>query len=318
MSFMVPLYMFIIALFSSWYIVDRQPIHLYMAFVALVVLIVYFIVVDDIPILRQRPIPVPRPAGEQVRDNAMLFFDIIIPQNNRVNVVPRQKGTDVHDHTVQRSIIEAVKRLREWEEKLPKNDEPAPIMEEIKEYIFNGYDGTYKTKEQAYSTVRSVERIKGKPSNLPINELELLQLVWRRINAPLNEECADELKSNLIQFLADGTITIDNSYCLTGRVTRMIQALESIDKENIVNIKSAEQIKEEMTFKAGALRDVFLEEHPSFRPIYEEDKDDDATKSVNKEIREHVHAALRKEYVESDLLTHNQFEQYSAPLIEVL
>jgi hypothetical protein len=226
-----------------------------------------------------------------------LFVDVGGP-----HVVPRapsHKGTDVHDHAVQTSIVAAIRALQQRYPQVIGMKQ----FDDLKKYIFNGYDGDYKKKEGAYSTLRYMERNSGRCTEVNLSDLDILSLVWARINDTVNKDVASELKSNLVESLAEASITVDNPYCLTGRVTRMVQSLESLDAEQIVNIKSTE---------------TFFKEHPALLSIYTEDKLDESTAQVLERLRAYVTKTLTSEYVEAGLVLSTEFERIMAPLLEAL
>lgn len=253
-------------------------------------------------------------------DRAEIFFDVInIPMPNlNVNVIPAAK-TDVHDHAIQQSIVLGVKALEDWyTEKHGNLAIDKKLLEDIKEYIFNGYDGSYKKKEEAYSTFKSIVNINGFIQSINMHESDVLLLVWFRICDTINNDVTEELKSNLVESMADGTIAVDSPYCLTGRVTRIVQSLESLDKGNIVNIKSTDCIKDEVSLRVAQLRSDFFNEHPALEEIYTADIGDTQTELVNKELKSYVDTALKKEYMLSNLVTDATYRKITEPLLEAL
>ncbi len=251
-------------------------------------------------------------------DRAELFFDVInIPLPN-LNIVQATK-TDVHDHAIQQSIVCGIKALKSWYREVYGDAIiDRALLENVKEYIFNGYDGSYKKKEEAYSTLKSIIRINGFVNSIDMRESDVLLLVWSRIMDPINKDVAEELKSNLVESMADGTIAVDSPYCLTGRVTRIVQSLESIDKGNIVNIKSTECVKDEISLRVAQLRTDFFKKHPSLETIYNADKDDAPTQLVNKDLKSYINDNLHKEYVLSNIVTDTTYKNITAPLIDAL
>lgn len=254
----------------------------------------------------------PNPLG---RDDARVFVEMFRNHHGIYNEPPAGEGTDVHDHAVQSTITKAVRELQKLYGSVPTETD----IDAIKKYIFNGYDGDYKRKEAAYSVLRYMEKHQSRCIELDLTDMDILLLVWARINDPINSNVVEELKSNLTETLSDANITLDSPYCLTGRVTRIVQSLESLDAESIVNIKSTETLKDEMVLKVPHLRDNFFKEHPSLLPIYNEDNDKDTTTTlVLKQLQDHVTSALKKEYMATGLITGPEFDRIAIPLVESL
>lgn len=228
-----------------------------------------------------------------------------------LNRVPAGHANNVHDHEIQNSVIKAVVRLKRWYE---DNATDTDVLAQIKEHIFNGYNGRYTVKENAYSTVRTIERVNGYMQNIDIRELDLLKIIWTRMSAPLNAEVSSALKDNLVELLADSTIRVDNPYCLTGRITRMVQALESIDAEGIVNITCTDNVKDEIAQKVPLLIENFFEDRPDDKDAY--DRGSDRADSIAQELHNAVDAELRRDYLDTDILTEAKFKEIVAPYLE--
>jgi hypothetical protein len=252
-------------------------------------------------------------------DRARAIFDIHILQDfdfrPGVHIERNNVKNDVHDHEIQNSLRLSVEKLREWyktvENSLPKEQ----IIAQIKEYIFNGYEGEYRKKEDAYSTIRSIEKTNGTLASVKMSELEILCMVWQRVVSDVNTENASEIKSNLLELLADSTIRLDSPYCLVGRITRMVQSLESLDQEGIINIRSTDVVENEIQNKIPVLINDFfsLEEFKERKEAY--DQGDDVIALV---LRQYVDQELRKDYQETGVLTDTKYSEIVDRYLEEL
>ena len=254
-------------------------------------------------------------AYRDVRDVAALHYDLhLLPRVDGLDalVINKLHG-DVHDHAIQQSIIAGIEALKKWAKgKTIQEDTES----QIKKYIFNGTQGDINKRELAYNTLRTMVKINGRLESVGMTEMEILALIWARICDPVNTEVQDELKNNLIESMADATIVLDSQYCLTGRITRIVQAIESIDKEDIVNIRSTESVKAEITLKMGALRTGFFKANPGYEEIYNNDIDNEETRRINQELKDYVNNELRREYV--PLITEETLGHIVGPLVEAL
>jgi hypothetical protein len=239
---------------------------------------------------------VPGPDLDPV-DQALIFFDIFEArelQNDIIRANPAHNN--VHDHQIQESLRDSLNRLIKWyssvSEEIKMSKEKT--YRSIKEYLFLGKDQLDK-KEKAYSTIRQIEKTDGLLESVNRTEGDILQMVWQRICDPINEEVKNYLKDNLLDLLSDSTIRIDTSYCLVGRITRMVQALQSLDKEGLVVIKSTEIIAGEIQAKIPVLRSEFFAQHPSLLNTYEEGNDIAA-----KQLTEFVRNGIYRDYPQAN------------------
>lgn len=225
-------------------------------------------------------------------DRARVVFDMFeIPALQDINI-QQVRANDVHDTDIQKSLRSGIAKLAKWYDRVDVPLSKETVLKQIKEYIFDKYDGTYEEKERAYNTIRTVESTNGMLASVDRTEMQILMMVWQRMRDPVNKAVSTELKNNLIGSLADANIrTTYNAYCLVGRVTRMVQALESLDSEGIVNIKTKSVLKKEIQQKIPVLVDSFFEQNENTRELY-----DDGDENIAILLQEHVRAGLEKDY----------------------
>jgi hypothetical protein len=225
-------------------------------------------------------------------DHARVVFDLFAMDDIR-NVVRNDANTDVHNHHIQESLRESIRQLDEWYKTVPESQRltKSDTFKSVKEFLFGGYKDKLDRKEKAYGTIRYIARTDGKLQAVNLTEGEILQRVWQRINDPINNEVCDDLRNNLLDLLADSAIEIDVSYCLVGRITRMVQSLQCIDKAGLVDIKSIGIIAKEIQNKIPVLRDEFFADHPALLTMYDEGNDMVATQLID-----FVREGLYKDY----------------------
>jgi hypothetical protein len=239
-------------------------------------------------------------------DRAHGVFDIhILRHIPDVHIVRNDFKSDVHDHEIQNSLRCAIGKLKKWyvnqENALPADQ----VLKQIKEYIFNEYKGEYTKKEDAYSTIRSIEKLNGNLEGVKMREQDILSMVWQRIIFDKNADHCGELKSNLLELLADSTIRLDSPYCLTGRVTRIVQSLESLDYEGIVNIRSTDFVEKEMQNKIPILIKQFFETQDQEK----QESYDNGNNEIAVELQKYIDGVLRKDYLETGILTDSKFDK---------
>lgn len=224
-------------------------------------------------------------------DRARVVFDMLeMPVVN--NAVIPVVGNDVHDTEIQKSLRSGISKLIKWYDRIDVPLSKADITSQIKKYIFDEYDGTYEEKERAYNTIRTMESTNGMLASVDRTEVQILMMVWQRIRDPVNRSVSTELKNNLIGALADANIrTTYNAYCLVGRVTRIVQALESLDAEGIVNIKTKSIIKKEIQQKIPVLVNAFFDDNGEAREAY-----DEGDETIAEKLQEYVRKQLEEDY----------------------
>ena len=215
-------------------------------------------------------------------DEAELWLEIIqLPDEDvMIEALPGNDGIDVHDHTVQGSLVKSFLKLQE------KTTVKGNYLNDIKKAIFAYADTDIETSEKAYSTLRTMMKFNGRLESIHTDELTVLNMVWARIQDPINEKARPDLIVSLIRQLAEASMTLDISRCVSGRIARIIQSLEAIDTEDVVNIASTEDIRRELSDKVPALLARVA------------DQDD---------IKDFVDKELRKDYVLTDLLTETEY-----------
>lgn len=203
-------------------------------------------------------------------DDAVLLIDVLENHAGALAMMPVNDNTDVHNSQIQSSLRQSLERLQNWYSKVPYPTSASCTYNEIKSYIFNDYKDTLDKKERAYNVVRHMEKHNGTLHSVKLSETRILQMIWQRINSPINQSVKDQLKENLIGLLSDSSIKLDQPYCLVGRITRMVQSLQMLDTEGLVSIKNLQTIHTELQTKIPLLCKQYFKAHPDQEKSYEE------------------------------------------------
>jgi hypothetical protein len=258
------------------------------------------------------------------RDDAQVFIDVFrnevplegfeafhfnIPEGQARNLIPGAdiwhaeiagQGVDVHDHTVQNSLTSSFKALKTWYDTSKGTADKPPNLDlslsNIKSAVFSCKLDIHIV-EKAYSTLRSIEKINSHISSIDTDELTVLHIVWTRINDPVNAAVRNDLLENLVHQLADAAVNLDMSRCASGRVTRIIHALEAIDRENIISITSTDSIRRELNNKVPLLINKYDGKH---------------------NIVDLIDKELRADYVETKLLTDEMYDSLAKEYLEAV
>lgn len=225
--------------------------------------------------------------------------DIMMPGADIWHAEIAGQGVDVHDHTVQNSLTSSFKALKTWYDKSKGKEDKLSKQESLS----NMKSAVFSCKldinivEKAYSTLRSIEKINSNISSIDTDELTVLHIVWTRINDPVNAAVRNDLLENLVHQLADAAVNLDMSRCASGRVTRIIHALEAIDSENIISITSTESIRRELNNKVPILINKYDGKH---------------------NIVDLIDKELRADYVDTKLLTNEMYDSLSKEYLEAV
>ena len=227
-------------------------------------------------------------------DHARIVLDIYeIPNmnNNEVIINQNQDKYDVHDHHIQQSVKTSFNNLLNWF-KHNKVSDPEKTINQIKEYLFSKkYNEIWTKKEKIYSSIRSIEKINGYISSVNMREVNILDMVWQRINDTINSSKKQELIDSLLDQLSDSSVKLDTPYCLIGRFTRIMQSLELLDKENIVTIKSNFILHRELQGKFPILIKEYFIDKQDQEKLYNNGCDKAA-----KELSLYINSKIKEEY----------------------
>lgn len=157
------------------------------------------------------------------------------------------------------------------------------------------------TPEEHARALRVLDQLSHRPhSRFGFTEAEALERVWKRIEDPVNADRRDNLVYTLAKSLASG-IEHDSVVCSTGRIMRILGALDGADAENIITIRSDQQINEELRQFVAHQRDTILgswtEEE---RAKYEEDDP-----AIMETLRQQISLRAGQEYVGAGIMQQN-------------
>lgn len=216
---------------------------------------------------------------------------------------------NVHDSTVTKYVIDAVKKLGEL--KSPTTQ----IFADVVEYARQSTD---PKGPKALDALLNILENNGFHQATKKTEMEIVGLVWQRIHEPVNQAHVDDLRQMLIQELAD----IQN-VCLVGRISRILQTLESLDAENIVNLKPTWAINEEITqYCATYINKLTKKVAPEYRTAIDTldrtPEQEEMARQFYACIKDNLQKRFRISYIETNILTQEKLDKITKPLFEEL
>jgi hypothetical protein len=177
---------------------------------------------------------------------------------------------------------------------------------EIKEYI-NGLKDSDK-KQDSLKSLEKIEKSGSSLSSMGMSEKEALKLVWNRINDPnLHEpDIANSLKETLYDELASMQ-EFGTTVCSTGRLTRIVDTLNGVDED--IMIKPTYAINEEMLSKSAKIRTDMIN---GISDPAEKEKVIAGTSATqdtfDTRLKQEIKSVLRKDYVDTGILTESKFD----------
>jgi len=274
------------------------------------------IFVIQIPTLRHAP-PVKRKAQVEVMDlQAQPRVDIdaevaagmmldILPER-LLNVVDVQTvfndSQNVHDSMVQRVVNERLKTMVSPQQLATNaNVSHSTVQEQFIQELTNTQDLSQQDKDAAMRVVNSLSNANHSRYNQ--SEKDVFQKVWLRIHDPMNADRKNELIKVFAQNLASG-VENGSVVCSTGKIVRMMGALDGIDKEYEEKgglLKPEWAIRQEISDKAALIREQF-----------ESRGDADNVTGMQSELRR----VTEEDYVKAGILNALEHDKILQPYLE--
>jgi len=237
------------------------------------------------------------------------IFDHEVNVNADLNMNDRQ---NVHNGTVSKHVIEAVKKLVEKEKQNKIKPQPYnEIYREIREHLMGW---THPSVGTALDVLDQIHNLNAHHVGTNLTEMEILRLVWQRIKHPINEQQCNDLKESLAIQLIDCKPNGGSIMCITGRITRILQTLECIDAENIVDLKPLWAIKEHIADYCGRYSDKLLDRSPqkykdAYNALKRNPDQDKLVEKYNRCLRVNLDKKFKLMYLDTNILTNKQLNE---------
>ena len=210
-----------------------------------------------------------------------------------------QDDQNVHDTVIQKYLVKAVEDLKRRE----KDSQTPPISdEESLAQLWKSCFLNQNTRLMAF--IRDIENSNTYIMNIKCYEKEILALVWRRIQHPINLPRRADLVENLHKQMLDAI-----GVCCQGRITRILQSLEGGDMEEIVQLKptwiTAKRVDELVAWYRNRISHLLK---TSVRQSYEIGENEQQSLRINRMIEKHVRQHLIKELVKTGIMTEARLE----------
>jgi hypothetical protein len=215
---------------------------------------------------------------------------------------------NVHDSSVLKSIGASLEKLKN---STNVNMKAIGCKNDFKDYVQDNYENNDKTQD----VLKALDSVM---LDVPMTHTDLtlrdtFELVWNRVRGMSNAEQQTTAKENLYNEMSE-MIEHNKPVCVSGRYTRMVDSLNMVDDE--VKIIPQSTVKNEMISKASKLSDD-----------YYKTLDDNTRKEVemgthaqqetfDNKHKGYIEDELKKEYVDSGLVTGDDFEKQKEEWID--
>lgn len=225
-----------------------------------------------------------------------------------VNGEIRNDPQNAHDTVLLRGARETIRKLKDT---TPMAIDSGQMLRDLRARLNNISDRTRK-----YKSVTVLDKIE--TNELPMTnmhemkEVDILNLVYNRINAPVNQTRRNDLMESLIDQLCDGFGTA-SPVCATGRASRILSSLDAMDAEEIVTLKPKWAIKQELLNKAPKIRDTMVEaKGEEFKTMFNKashtPEEEVSIEAFTNDFKNNLRSEYKKDYVDSGLLTQEDLD----------
>lgn len=242
-------------------------------------------------------LPRPQPIIEQIETiNIPPMPPIHIDRdNNRYN-----DPQNTHNSQVLSTAINSINNLK----KSTKMEKDLSIsLKEIRHFLKN-----MPKNDKRNDALKSLNRIEKNISPFTFSdmkEVNVLNLIWNRIHSDVHKDNLDTVKESLYNQLADMQ-EHGYSVCATGRFTRLVDTLNVIDEE--VSIKPSYVINQEMMNKSSKIRENMLNTYSENERKELEKGTSNNQEEYDKKLKEKIINELKEDYVKTNILTQEKFD----------
>lgn len=211
---------------------------------------------------------------------------------------------NTHNSQVVSTVANSLKKIQAITDL--KHTSPETIRQ-IRQYI-NSKPRCDKT-DDALRSLDSIERNIIPVSSVGMREVDALNIVWNRMHSETFEKNQGDLKDILYDQLADMQ-EHGKPVCATGRLERIVDTLNTFDDN--VQIKPTYIINEEMMDKASKVNNDLIAEYGIRHGAERQKQLEMGTAPDQNDFDNHVKGTvqdiLRKDYVDTGIMTKDQFD----------
>lgn len=206
---------------------------------------------------------------------------------------------NTHNSQVLSTIKNSLNKLK----KSTKIITPLPnTLRDIRSYI-NSLPRSDK-RTDALNSLDSIEKSTSPLTFCKMKEVDALNLVWNRIHNDKHNSNRSDLKDTLFNELAEMQ-EHGKTVCSTGKFTRIVDTLNVVDDE--VAIKPTYAINQEMMNKSANIRKDMLSKYSESQQKELDMGTSNMQEQFESDLKNKIRADLKKDYVDSKILTEKKF-----------
>lgn len=232
--------------------------------------------------------PAPQPDNGEIRNDPQNAHDTVLLRGARETIRKLQESTPISISTPQ-MLLELRNRLNSISDR-SRRYKSSTVLDKI------------ETNELPMTNMHEMK------------EVDILNLVYNRINAPINQSRRNDLMESLIEQLCDGFGTA-SPVCATGRASRVLSSLDAMDmkSDEIVTLKPKWAIKQELLNKAPTIREKMLRARgddftATFNKANHTPEEETQVEQFTNQFKETLRSEYKKEYVDPGLLTQEDLD----------
>jgi hypothetical protein len=224
-----------------------------------------------------------------------------------LSVVIKNDMHNVHDSTLLNTIKSSVNKLKK---STNINIDIPTTINLIKKDIESCNEVSSDRKRMAHQALNMIVKSNENISSVNMKELDIINLVYNRIQNGDDIDTKKVLKENLINELSE-CVEHEKAVCPSGRFTRVIDSINFIDPD--VEIKPKWILQKEMVEKAG---NIYKKKFDSL-----DKRSQDAINSINmdsqqtviynnikNQVRNEIEQSFTNDYVKTDILTKDSLD----------
>jgi len=212
---------------------------------------------------------------------------------------------NVHDHNLLDYAVTGINKLKNLYSENSGNN--SNLRDRIVSHL-NESSLQEKQKQNVISVFNKMGTNNKKHSRLNVNELDLLGLTLNRIEDPVNKNSKNNMIENLLLNMSSG-VEKNTPVCSTGRMMRVLGALDKTDSENIVELKPSWAVDEELSNIVSSIRDKNLQSSgENIQKKYDEGDEDEEIQNLINSIKNDVRNKCTGDYVNNGILSNQELE----------
>ena len=209
---------------------------------------------------------------------------------------------DAHN-THNSQVLSTIKNsLNKLKKSTKMNISLSNTLRDIRSYI-NSHPRSDK-RTDALNSLDSIEKSTSPLTFCNMKEIDALNLVWNRIHNNKHNSNRSNLKDTLFNELAEMQ-EHGKTVCSTGKFTRIVDTLNIVDDE--VSIKPTYAINQEMMNKSANIRKELLSKYSESEKKELDMGTSNIQEQFESDLKNKIRADLKKDYVDSKILTEEKF-----------